>query len=110
MRKSRFTKAQIIGMLKQREAGWPRQKLPHQAGATLLRAWISGRILRIFLVVLGHVASNFGSLARLQAAMVIVNCAASLSVPRSIVWAIEPTVLAHPKGSSIFLRSFCDTA
>lgn len=81
-----------------------------QAGATLLRARVSERILPIFLVVLRHVASNFGSLARLQAAMVIVNCAPSLSVPRSIVWAIEPTVLAHPKGSSIFFRRFCDTA
>lgn len=76
----------------------------------MLRARVSGRILRVLLVVLGHVASNFGSLARLQAAMVIVNCAPSLSVPRSIVWVIEPTVLAHPKGSSIFLRRFCDTA
>ncbi|SFH53798.1 hypothetical protein SAMN04488020_12118 [Palleronia marisminoris] len=64
----------------------------------------------IFLVASGHVASNFGSLARLQAAIVIVNCTPSLSVPRSTVWAIDPTVLAHPKGSLIFFRRFCDRA
>ena len=64
----------------------------------------------IFLLASGHVASSFGNLARLQAAMVMVNCAPSLSVPRSIVCAIEPTVLAQPKGSSIFFRRFCDMA
>ena len=46
-------------------------------------------MLPIFVVASGHVASNFGSLARLQAAMVIVNCTPSLSMPRSMVWAIE---------------------
>ena len=42
--------------------------------------------------------------------MVRVNCAPSLSTPRSMVWAMVPTVFAQPKGSSIFFRRFCETA
>ena len=53
---------------------------------------------------------SLGSRARLQAAMVRVNCAPSLSTPRSMVWAMVPTVFAQPKGSSIFFRRFCETA
>ena len=50
----------------------------------------------------GQAARSFGNFARLQAAMVIVNCPRTLSRPRWTVWAIPPAVLAQPKGSSIF--------
>ena len=44
------------------------------------------------------------------AGMVMVNCARTLSRRRWTVWAISPTVLAQPKGSSIFFRRRWDRA
>ena len=55
---------------------------------------------------LPHTVSSRRSRARLQAAIVRVNWAPTRLTPRSIVCAIGPTVLAQPKGSSIFLRRF----
>ena len=57
-----------------------------------------------------HMASKRGSRARLQAAIVRVNWAPTLLMPRSMVCAIGPTVLAQPNGSSIFLRHVCEMA
>ena len=37
--------------------------------------------------------------------MVKVNLARTRSTPRSMVWTMPPTVLAQPKGSSIFKGS-----
>ena len=59
---------------------------------------------------LTQAASSFGNRARLLAAMVRVNRARTRSRPRRTVCAIPPTVLAQPKGSSIFLRRFLERA
>jgi len=59
---------------------------------------------------LAHAANNRGSRARLQAAIVRVNRAPTRLTPRSMVCAIGPSVLAHPNGSSIFLRRFYEIA
>ncbi len=57
-----------------------------------------------------HAARSFGSRARLQSAIVKVNLAPTLLIPRSMVCAIGTTVLAQRNGSLIFLRCFCETA
>jgi len=57
-----------------------------------------------------QVASSFGSLAKLQAAIAKVKRARTRSTPRYRVCAMPPTVLTQPKGSSIFFRHRCDLA
>lgn len=46
----------------------------------------------------------------MRAAFVKLNWAPTRFKPRSMVCAIGPTVLAQPKGSSIFIRQRCEIA
>lgn len=57
-----------------------------------------------------HAASNRGSRARSQAAIVTVDCAPTRFTPRRIVSAIGLTVLAQPTDSSIAFRQNCERA
>jgi hypothetical protein len=77
--------------------------VPGKAGLWPLRAGIGFRSL-------AHAGSNRGSRARLQAAIARMNWAPTRLTPRSMVCATGPTVLAHPNGSQVFLRRFCEIA
>ena len=116
MRKSHFSEEQIIGILKEHQAGiGANRPLKNPAGRNgfPLRgcrggsgSWTGcrgGTFAR-------QAASSFGSLARLQAAIVSVNRARTRSMPRYMICAMPPTVFVQPNGSSIFFLHRWDLA
>jgi len=84
--------------------GWDDFRFPFAGGV----AGLFGKLA--ILQPLAQAASSLGNRARLLATIVRVNRARTRSRPRRTVWAMPPTVLAQPKGSSIFLRRFWERA